>query len=536
MTPHRNALDALVDSLVDRRVKFIFGVPGGDCSLDVIDAAARAGIRYILARTENAAGISAAVTAELTGSIGVVMTTRGPGLASGVNGVAYAHLDRSPLLLIADNYDDDLGYVSHQRFDQAAVLRPLLRADARMDGVGDPADLEALLDSAWGQPNGPVYLEVTNKGVNAPAPGRPIGRRNAPSVAPPDAEALAAAGDRIANARRPLVIAGFQACEDSAARGLRSLAERWQVPVYTTYRAKGAMPDNHPLLIGHYIGGVAEEPAIAEADLIVLYGFDAVEFPPGRWRYDVPVVELTRHGFDRRLVEPAVSVVGDLASASQYLLERVGTTEWDHAALAKTKRELLKLADASGEGPISPQMVVDAAQKAAPDDARIALDAGAHMIPVLHHWICQEPRQTLLSRGLATMGFAVPAALASCLVDPNRRAIAFTGDGGMMMCAGELGTAAQYGCNPVVVVFNDSTLTLIGAKQERRQLPNNGVDFSPTNFAAIASGFGCDHHRVEHPEELDAAFAAAFASERPALVDVKVNPRAYHRQLISLRG
>lgn len=158
------------------------------------------------------------------------------------------------------------------------------------------------------------------------------------------------------------------------------------------------------------------------------------------------------------------------------------------------------------------------------------------MLPVLHHWVCDEPRQTLLSRGLATMGFAVPAALGSCLVDPSRRAIAFTGDGGLMMCAGELATAAQHGCRPVTVVFNDSSLTLISAKQERRQFASNGVDFSPSNFAKVAEGYGCAGFRVEAPEELDGAFEAAFASDRPAVVDIVVNPHGYRKQLLSLRG
>jgi acetolactate synthase-1/2/3 large subunit len=105
-----------------------------------------------------------------------------------------------------------------------------------------------------------------------------------------------------------------------------------------------------------------------------------------------------------------------------------------------------------------------------------------------------------------------------------------------MMCAGELGTAVQYRCNLVVVVFNDETLTLIGARQRRRQMPNAGVDFSPANFAKVAEGFGCLGIRVEQPEELEPAFAQAFAATGPVLVDVRVNPAAYHEQLISLRG
>jgi acetolactate synthase-1/2/3 large subunit len=134
------------------------------------------------------------------------------------------------------------------------------------------------------------------------------------------------------------------------------------------------------------------------------------------------------------------------------------------------------------------------------------------------------------------MGFALPAAIGSALADPDRPVVAFTGDGGLMMCTGELGTAAQYGCKLVVVVFNDASLTLIAAKQRRRQLPGDGVDFSPADFASVAKGFGCAAFRVERPEDLGPALKSAFASKGPALVDVVVNPHAYHAQIISLRG
>lgn len=531
----KKAVDALVECLAARGVRHIFGVPGGDCSLDIIEAAAKVGIDFVLTRTENAAGIAAAATAEITGSIGVVMTTRGPGIASGVNGLAYASLDRVPLLLIADHYDDDLDYVSHQRFDHMAMLRPLLRGAARLDGAQPAPDFDRLIDEAFGLPPGPVYLEVTAKGVRMPVPDRAPAA--SPSIAAaPDPGSIEAAGALIARAKRPLIIAGLQARDRGSAEALRRLAERWQAPVFTTYRAKGAMPESHPLAIGHYIGGVGEEPIIRQADLILFYGFDAIECPPGRWRYSTPVIEMTRHAFERHLVEPDVSIVGDIAAAADRLANLADGSAWEPGALGQARAELRDKANTLGGQPIAPQMVVEAAMRYAPANARITIDAGAHMLPVLHHWRCEEPTQTMVSRGLATMGYALPAALGASLAEPGRPVIAFTGDGGLMMCSGELATAAQHGCKPVVVVFNDSSLTLIGAKQRRRQLPNEGVDFSPANFASIAAGYGCDHHRVERPEDLDMAFAAAFAADRPALIDVVIDPEPYHAQLLALRG
>jgi acetolactate synthase-1/2/3 large subunit len=155
---------------------------------------------------------------------------------------------------------------------------------------------------------------------------------------------------------------------------------------------------------------------------------------------------------------------------------------------------------------------------------------------VLHLWRAEAPSGTLLSRGLSTMGFALPAAIGAALAEPDRPTIAFTGDGGLMMCLGELGTAVQNNSPVVVIVFNDSSLTLIGAKQRRRQLPQAGVDFAPVDFARVARGFGCAGWRVETLDQLRPAIAAAIGERRPAVVDVVVNPAAYHAEIISLRG
>src|SRR5262249_24589056 len=131
---------------------------------------------------------------------------------------------------------------------------------------------------------------------------------------------------------------------------------------------------------------------------------------------------------------------------------------------------------------------------------------------------------------------ALPAAIGAAMTEPDRPTIAFTGDGGLMMCTGELGTAVQNKLKLVVVVFNDAGLTLIAGKQRRRKFESAGGDFSSADFAAIARGFGCAAHRVETPEALAPALAAAFAHDGPALVDVVVDPSAYDKEIIAIRG
>lgn len=534
--PSQTVTEALVARLRDRGVTRIFGVPGGECNLDFIEASETAGIDFVLTRTETAASIMACVTAELTDAPGVAMTTRGPGLASAANGVAYADLDRVSLLLIADGYEDHQAYISHQRVDQAALLRPMLRAESDLRHADPVVELDRLLAAAETRPRGPVYLEVAGSFI----------RRAAAHTAPPpistplpvaDGETLGQARSWLAAAKRPILIAGLQARSAAACTALQAFVERTGCPVLTTYKAKGVVSEQSPLGLGLYAGGVAEESAIRAADLILLYGFDPVEGPPQPWRYaDIPTVEFTEHAHAHVLIDSDVTVVGDLAASLGAISDALSNACWSAEELAAIKDRLWSAARTPAGAGIAPSALVDAAIAALPADSRITIDAGAHMLPVLHLWQAPGPNLSLISRGLSTMGFALPAAIAASLVEPSRTTVAFTGDGGLMMCLGDLGTAIQSGATPIVVVFNDSALTLIGEKQKRRQMSSAGVEFTPADFAQVATGFGWTAIRVEKSEDLADAFATALAADGPALIDVLIDPFQYEAQITAIRG
>lgn len=528
--------EAIVARLADEGVRFIFGVPGGECNLDFIAAAEKLGLSFVLTRTETAAAMMACVTSEISGTPGVAMTTRGPGLAAASNGIAYADLDRAAMLLIADGYEDDQGYISHQRINQTAILLPMLRASSDLRDADPIAEVDRLLNAATGNPPGPAYLEVAGSFIRRPTSAA-RGPRARAGIPRPDPTVLAGARAMIASARRPILLAGLQARSPDAAAALRSFVTATNCPVLATYKAKGVVSEHTPSGLGLYANGAPEQPLIHAADLIILYGFDPVEGPPQVWRYGhIPSVELTNHAFDHPLFMPTISVTGDIAASIGTLGETTDASGWPAAELAQRKEELWAAAQIfQGDG-ISPAALVRAAQRALPADSRITIDAGAHMLPVLHSWRCDAPNLSLISRGLSTMGFAIPAAIAASLVDPGRTTVAFTGDGGAMMCLGELGTAIQSGAKPLVVVFNDSSLTLIGAKQRRRQLAPDGVDFSRTDFAQVAAGFGWHARRVSEEGELATAFAEALASDRPALIDVEINPDSYDAQILAIRG
>ena len=519
-------------------VRRMFGVPGGGSSLDVIDAAARRDIEFVLTRTESAAVMMAAVTAELSGTPGVALTTKGPGTASAANGMAYASLDRAPVLLLTDGFAPaEQSFVTHQVFDQRAMLAPVSKGHSRLDGEGAGHEIHALIDLAMGAQPGPVHVELSGEAARAPA----AAADSPPGLARPalDESQLSAAQRYLKNAVRPVLIAGLEAREAKAAAATRSLVESLRCPVLTTCKAKGVVADSHAQYVGVFTGGKAESECIGQADLIVLCGVDPVELIRQPWRYDAPVIDISVVRHPVHYVTAEIGLYGALDEYLSRLAAMQFATRWPAIEIERLRngmRFLLQYPDADG---MEPQQVVELAVEKSlglPAMPRIAVDAGAHMFSAMAFWPCAAPFDVLISNGLATMAFALPAAIAAALHEADRPVIAFTGDGGLMMCLGELSTAAQLRARIVVVVFNDEALSLIDIKQQQRGFAPRGVRWSRPDFAATMVGLGGRGYRAETEAQYREALGEALRGEGPALIDVAVDPGGYAAQLQALRG
>jgi acetolactate synthase-1/2/3 large subunit len=528
--------EAVIAAFVDAGMPAIFGVPGGGSSLDLIAAAKRAGLPFVLARTETGAAIMASALAELTGRPVGLLTTRGPGVSNAANGIANASLERAPVIMIADGFGvAEARYATHQLFDQRAMLAPVTRAALSAREAGAGAAAAAALQAALGAPAGPAYLELA--GDVARAACAAAAPSTAPALPAPDPAAVAAARSLMARASRPVVIAGLEAATPARAAATRALVEALACPALVTYKAKGVIPDTHLLFGGVFTGGAAEVPLLAEADLIVLAGADPVEFIAQPWRYNAPVLDLALWARAPHYVVPAVEVAGAWELAP--LADAAAPRPWpDLAARREAWRAALDNGPSGNRG-ISPSAIVRVVQTAcrtAGADPRVAVDAGAHMFPATSFWEADRPRDLLISNGLATMGYALPAGIAAAWHDPARGAIAFTGDGGLLMALGELATAAALGVNLVVVVFNDATLSLIDIKTGGRDLPEGALGWPEVDFAAVMQGLGGRAWRVTDEAGLAAAMGEALAAAGPALLDVWTDPSSYPRQIAALRG
>ncbi len=524
--------DHIITRLEARGVRRMFGVPGGGSSLALIEAGSRRGIQFVLARSETAAAIMAAATAEIAGAPGVVLTGIGPGAASVVNGIAYASLERAPVVLFTDCLHAPSSI--HQVFDQQALLAPLARRTARLTPA-TAVRFDELLDACLAAPAGPVHIDLSAPDANATLRTEPAAPARQAGSPCPSQDTIDQARDLLSRARRPVLLPGLEIRNKSGQLAVRALAEALRCPVLPTYKAKGVIADASPLCAGLFTNAAAEAAILSSADLIICLGLDPVEMIPQAWRYEAPVIDLAFAPGHRFPFEPGCSLLTSPEQVMEELVPAAGPASWTVADIA-AGRNAIKAALAMQPSGLNAHSITVALRDAAPAGTRLAVDAGAHMFAAMGFWQADGHTSVLKSNGLSTMGYALPAAIASALAEPDRPALAITGDGGINMCLAELATAAALGSNIVCAVLNDAALSLIGIKQQRDQRRPLGTSYAGSDYARIAEGFGCKGIRVTRLEDLSAAARQAFAHPGPVVLDIATDPSGYPEQLARLRG
>ncbi|MEM9578806.1 MAG: thiamine pyrophosphate-binding protein [Pseudomonadota bacterium] len=528
------AADALARRLAAAGCRYAFGMPGGEV-LTLVDALEAAGISFVLAKHENAAAFMAEGAYHQTGAPAILVATVGPGALNGVNAVANAHQDRVPMIVLCGAVDpDEAQTYTHQVLDQQAVFRPITKASfSLVPGAAHVMADKAVAIATEGRP-GPVHIDVPISVADAQVPATaPPFRKNAARTAPSGAD-LETARDWLSTARRPLMVVGVDAMNEGGGEDVTAFAEKYRIPVITTYKAKGLLPENHPLALGGAgLSPLADKhllPLVEAADLILCVGYDPIEMRTG-WR-DVwsperqRVIDITAEPNHHYMHQSGLNIVADCAATLSALSDnlRAGET-WADGEPAKVKAALagaFPTDDAWG-----PAAVIDVCRQTLPRDTVATADSGAHRILLSQMWQCYAPRGLVQSSGLCTMGCALPLAMGTKLAAPDRPVVSFSGDAGFLMVAGELSTAAELGLSPIFVVFVDASLALIELKQRQRQMRNNGVDFGTHDFAAIGRAFGGNGVTVRSRAELKAALQDALVADTFTVIAAQIDRGSY---------
>ncbi len=526
-----NAADIIAARLAAAGCRTAFGIPGGEV-LTLIDALERAGIRFVLTKHENAAGFMAEGTWHATGAPGVLVATVGPGLANAFNVVANAEQDRVPLIVLSGCVDagDALSY-NHQVFDHSGVMSHVCKASfVAQQGAVDVMVDKAIGISLAGRP-GPVHIDLPIRVADAEQPSPRAWRHGPLLPAAPAGVALAAARALFSAAERPVMMAGLDVLnEPGGADAVRSFVERHQIPLLTTYKAKGVLPEDHPLSLGgHGLSPKADKvvlPIFEAADCIIAAGYDPIEMRTG-WQapWDpAKVIEFAHAPNDHDMHHAAHSWVCSVAAGLE-ALDGDARPVWPDGAwtgMRDAHREAF-----SAQGAWGPDQAIAEMLAVAPREVTITIDSGAHRILLSQQWRAMHPRGVLQSTGLCTMGCALPLAMGFKHARPEAPVVAFTGDAGLEMTLGELATLRDLGLPLVVVVFVDRSLALIELKQRRTGLQNAGVDFDRTDFAGLAKLFGGEGVTVQGAGEAGPALEDALARERFTLIEVEIPRRSY---------
>jgi acetolactate synthase-1/2/3 large subunit len=532
----RTGADILVRRMRDHGIRHVFGYPGGQLT-PIYDALYRDGtIRHILARDEQAAAFMADGYARATGRPGVCLAVCGPGVFNAATPLGTAYTDSVPVLLISGQVPTrGLGLRTgfYHENDQLAACTTLTKDRARVEQVQTLVpEFDRCFAALTRDRPGPVLFEIPldvqrselPEGATA-APWPAIPAASAPRA--PDPADIAALARLLAGWRRPLLMVGGGAVSAAAEGLLVQLAERLGAPVFHTLLGKSAMPGDHPLhralpwrRATSDLTDMASllSPLFAEADGLLAIGCRFTQAATGGWslkppaalaQIDIDVAEIGRH------YPVTLGIHADAGAALRQLL--------DH--LPKEKRLAWAGPPNRGEPWRLPVLdLLGGLRRLLPRDAIIAADITRLSYIMLAEFPVHQPRTFLHPAGFVPMGYGLPAALGAKAAFPDRTVLAVAGDGCFLMSGMELASAVQEHLPVIVLLLNDSSLTLIKAIQQRRYEGRYlGVDLHNPDFGMFARAFGVAAWQVKSDAEFDKALQQAVALEKPAVIEVQLS-------------
>ncbi len=526
--------DLFVKCLENEGVEYIFGVPGEE-TIDLTDSLSRSGIRFIVTRHEQGAAFMADMYGRLTHKPGVCLATLGPGATNLITGVADAQLDKAPLVAITGQAGLEKTHKeSHQYIDIVAMFRHVTSWNTRVtrpDFI--PEIVRKAFEIAADRP-GAVHIELPEDIAGEDSDDnrkQPLFKKGRPHIIMHDSQDLTKAAEMIRESSMPLILAGNGVFRGNAASELRKFVSSSGLPVVTTFMGKGAVPADDE----HYLGsmGIKDRDHVMcgldMADLVITVGYDYVEYSPRYWNADGLKKIIHIHSDHPETDEsyiPDITLPGNIRQALSRLTEECGCkkemSERFRKVRSKMRAELEDFMD-DMSFPMKPQKIIYDIRECLSRNDMLVSDVGAHKLWVGRLFPAYEANTVFISNGLASMGFALPAAILASFLNPERKVVAVIGDGGFLMNVQEMETAVRLGCSFVVVIFNDSKYGLIEWHEKRKFDQSIGIDFTNPDFVMLAKSFGAKGVRIENAGEFRPVLKEALSQGGVWILDVRVD-------------
>ncbi len=524
------ASDLFVRCLENEGVEYIFGIPGEE-NLDVMDSMIGSDIKFITTRHEQGAAFMADVYGRLTGKAGVCLATLGPGATNLVTGFADANMDRAPIIGIAgQGATTRMHKESHQVLDLVNLFAPIAKYSVQ---IREPEIVAEIVRKAFKaaeaeKPGGSFIDFPENVAAMEVAGKEPLKVQSAKPPVPPQ-EKIEQAAEIISKAKYPLVMAGNGVVRARADDALVAFAEKLNIPVATTFMAKGSIPFSHDLSLGTV--GLQANDYVAcgfdRADVVICIGYDMIEYHPHLWNASktskIIHIDLSPAEVDEHYILEC-GVVGDI-NAALNRISAVATPKVDSQTqnLRETIVEELTTHESNDAFPIVPQRIVLDLRKALEPDDIVVSDVGAHKMWMARMYQAERPNTCIISNGFASMGIGLPGAIAAKLAYPDRTALTVTGDAGFLMNSQEIETALRIGVAIVILVWNDSKYGLIKWHQDRRFGRDTQIEFNNPDLVKYAESFGAKGYRVESAEDLLPTLKQAIADDTVVVIDCPVD-------------
>ncbi len=532
--------EAIVKCLEREGVTTVFGYPGG-AILPVYEALRTSSVKHVLVRNEQSAAHMASGYARASNRTGVCLSTSGPGATNLITGIATAYMDSIPMVIITGQVKSDfIGKDVFQEADITGATEPFTKHNYLLKRAEDlPRILsEAFFIASTGRP-GPVLIDipvdVQQEHITFDYPGKV----DIPGYKPTTnghAGQMKRIMQRIKSAKRPVIFAGGGVLRSNAEAELKGYAEKAGIPVVNTLMGMGAFPMDSPYFAG-LVGTHGHEyttKILSRADVIMVIGARlsdraARNFAALCAKADIIHVDIDPAEIGK-IVNHQIPVVGDaknILSKLEECAERLDTDEWMKEIA--TYKEPVRLSKADRENYVHPGYAIGLLSEMMAEDAILVADVGQNQIWTARHFQVSGKRRFMTSGGLGTMGYGVSASLGAKLACPENQVVAVTGDGGLLMLLGELGTIAESGHAVTVLLLNNRRLGMVRELQDNtygrgRQF---GVYFENSpDFVQIAKAFGMQSKRVEREEDLPQALSEALSSNVPYLLECMIDPEA----------
>ncbi|KPF51668.1 thiamine pyrophosphate-binding protein [Rhizobium sp. AAP116] len=528
----------VVEALKANGVERVSCVPG-ESFLAVLDALKDSGIETLVCRQEGGAAMMADTWGRLTGKPGICMVTRGPGATNASAGLHVARQDSIPMILFIGQIGRDMK--EREAFQEVEYRRAFTEFAKWVGEIDDARRIPEFVTRAFavatsGRP-GPVVLTLPEDMLLDEVEA-PEAKPYTPVEAHPGPSQIAALGEMLKTAKRPMVVLGGTRWSEASVAGIQAFAEKFKLPVGCSFRRQMLFDHLHPSYAGDV--GIGINPALArevkEADLLILLGGRFSEMPSSSYTLmDIPYPaqtlvhihpdpsELGRvYRADLAICAAPEEFVAALASldapAAPVWAERTVTMHAAYVAWSTPPK--------AGPGAVQMGPIMEWIEANTPKDAIFTNGAGNYAT-WLHRFHRFQAFNTQAAPTSGSMGYGLPAAVAAKQLFPQREVICFAGDGCFMMHGQEFATAIRYNLPIITLVINNSMYGTIRMHQER-EYPGrvSATDLTNPDFAALANAFGGHGETVEKTEDFAPAFLRARASGKPAIIEIKLDPEA----------